>query len=104
MLTRRAALKGLLATTVGALTGTGVYGVDSFEDTPELRFPNSVYVYGRMGRTDGQTGSVLRAIRLAILAHHYRQDWPWTGELMPDAAARLETWRSAGPGGSRMIQ
>ena len=38
------------------------------------------------------------AVRLALLAHHYRQDWDWrTGEDMPAAAARLALWRSAPP-------
>ena len=36
------------------------------------------------------------AVRLALLAHHYRDDWDWrTGEDMPAAAARLALWRSA---------
>ena len=38
------------------------------------------------------------AIRLAIFAHHYRRDWEWHLGLMPEAAARLEAWRRAGPG------
>ena len=29
------------------------------------------------------------AIRLAVLAHHYRSDWDWHDALMPDAADRL---------------
>ena len=45
------------------------------------------------------------AIRLAILAHHYRQDWDWTGAELAAASTRLDRWRSAvqvglrGPGG-----
>ncbi len=38
------------------------------------------------------------AIRLAVLAHHYRQDWEWHDDLLPAAAARVEAWRSAGQG------
>jgi L-cysteine:1D-myo-inositol 2-amino-2-deoxy-alpha-D-glucopyranoside ligase len=38
------------------------------------------------------------AIRLAVLSHHYRSDWDWFDELMPEAAARLARWRAAGPG------
>jgi L-cysteine:1D-myo-inositol 2-amino-2-deoxy-alpha-D-glucopyranoside ligase len=38
------------------------------------------------------------AIRLAILAHHYRRDWDWHDGLMPEATARLAAWRQAGPG------
>jgi L-cysteine:1D-myo-inositol 2-amino-2-deoxy-alpha-D-glucopyranoside ligase len=33
-----------------------------------------------------------RAIRLAIVEHHYRDDWSWDDELMPRAAARLDAW------------
>jgi L-cysteine:1D-myo-inositol 2-amino-2-deoxy-alpha-D-glucopyranoside ligase len=36
------------------------------------------------------------AVRLALLAHHYHEDWDWvTAEDMPRAAARLALWRSA---------
>jgi L-cysteine:1D-myo-inositol 2-amino-2-deoxy-alpha-D-glucopyranoside ligase len=36
------------------------------------------------------------AVRLALLAHHYREDWDWvTMDDMPHAAARLALWRSA---------
>jgi L-cysteine:1D-myo-inositol 2-amino-2-deoxy-alpha-D-glucopyranoside ligase len=39
------------------------------------------------------------AVRLALLAHHYRADWDWrTGEDMPAAAARLALWASAPDG------
>jgi L-cysteine:1D-myo-inositol 2-amino-2-deoxy-alpha-D-glucopyranoside ligase len=35
------------------------------------------------------------AIRLAILAHHYREDWDWTAAGLAAAAQRLASWRSA---------
>ena len=35
------------------------------------------------------------AIRLAILAHHYRSDWSWTDAGFADAKERLRTWRAA---------
>jgi L-cysteine:1D-myo-inositol 2-amino-2-deoxy-alpha-D-glucopyranoside ligase len=38
------------------------------------------------------------AIRLALLAHHYRTPWEWNDQVMPAAAARLERWRDAGDG------
>ncbi|MEY2569506.1 MAG: L-cysteine:1D-myo-inositol 2-amino-2-deoxy-alpha-D-glucopyranoside ligase [Actinomycetota bacterium] len=38
------------------------------------------------------------AVRLAVLAHHYRTPWDWTDDVMPAAAERLERWRAAGPG------
>jgi L-cysteine:1D-myo-inositol 2-amino-2-deoxy-alpha-D-glucopyranoside ligase len=43
------------------------------------------------------------AVRLALLAHHYRGDWDWrTDHDMPAAAARLALWSSApdGDGGA----
>ena len=39
-----------------------------------------------------------QAIRLAVLAHHYRSGWEWTDTLMPAATERLERWRSASSG------
>jgi L-cysteine:1D-myo-inositol 2-amino-2-deoxy-alpha-D-glucopyranoside ligase len=38
------------------------------------------------------------AIRLGIVGHHYRTEWSWDDRLMPDSAARLETWREASGG------
>jgi L-cysteine:1D-myo-inositol 2-amino-2-deoxy-alpha-D-glucopyranoside ligase len=38
-------------------------------------------------------------VRLALLAHHYRPDWEWTDDDMPEAARRLEWWRSVPAGG-----
>ena len=35
------------------------------------------------------------AIRLALLAHHYRDDWDWTDELLVSAESRLNRWREA---------
>jgi len=35
------------------------------------------------------------AIRMALLAHHYRSDWEWTDAGLADAGARLARWRSA---------
>ncbi len=35
------------------------------------------------------------AIRLALLAHHYRTDWSWTETDLPDAESRLARWRAA---------
>jgi L-cysteine:1D-myo-inositol 2-amino-2-deoxy-alpha-D-glucopyranoside ligase len=33
------------------------------------------------------------AIRLALLAHHYRSDWEWTDDQLEAAEARLASWR-----------
>jgi L-cysteine:1D-myo-inositol 2-amino-2-deoxy-alpha-D-glucopyranoside ligase len=35
------------------------------------------------------------AIRLALLAHHYRSDWEWTPADLDAAQARLARWRDA---------
>jgi L-cysteine:1D-myo-inositol 2-amino-2-deoxy-alpha-D-glucopyranoside ligase len=34
------------------------------------------------------------AIRLALLAHHYRTPWEWTDDVLADAEKRLSTWRA----------
>jgi L-cysteine:1D-myo-inositol 2-amino-2-deoxy-alpha-D-glucopyranoside ligase len=35
------------------------------------------------------------AIRLSLLAHHYRTDWQWTDADLPAAEDRLAKWREA---------
>jgi L-cysteine:1D-myo-inositol 2-amino-2-deoxy-alpha-D-glucopyranoside ligase len=35
------------------------------------------------------------AIRMALLAHHYRSDWEWTDAALADSDARLTRWRAA---------
>jgi L-cysteine:1D-myo-inositol 2-amino-2-deoxy-alpha-D-glucopyranoside ligase len=35
-----------------------------------------------------------RAIRLALLGQHYREDWEYTEALLDDAVARLSVWRA----------
>ncbi|MEV4194534.1 cysteine--1-D-myo-inosityl 2-amino-2-deoxy-alpha-D-glucopyranoside ligase [Streptomyces toxytricini] len=35
------------------------------------------------------------AIRLALLSHHYRDDWEWTDAVLAEAEARLARWRAA---------
>jgi L-cysteine:1D-myo-inositol 2-amino-2-deoxy-alpha-D-glucopyranoside ligase len=35
------------------------------------------------------------AVRLALLAHHYRSDWEWTESDLPYAEERLARWRTA---------
>jgi L-cysteine:1D-myo-inositol 2-amino-2-deoxy-alpha-D-glucopyranoside ligase len=36
-------------------------------------------------------------VRLALMAHHYREDWEWGPGDLPRARARLERWRQAPP-------
>ncbi|WP_022885027.1 cysteine--1-D-myo-inosityl 2-amino-2-deoxy-alpha-D-glucopyranoside ligase [Glaciibacter superstes] len=40
-------------------------------------------------------GADPRAIRLALLSHHYRSAWEWTESHLSDASARLATWSAA---------
>src|SRR5215211_5814667 len=42
-----------------------------------------------------QSGVDPMAIRLALLDHHYREDWDWTDELLASATERLDRWREA---------
>jgi L-cysteine:1D-myo-inositol 2-amino-2-deoxy-alpha-D-glucopyranoside ligase len=35
------------------------------------------------------------AIRLALLAHHYRTPWDWTAQVLREAQERLASWREA---------
>ncbi len=37
-------------------------------------------------------GADPRAIRLALLAHHYREDWEWTDDQLGEATERLARW------------
>jgi L-cysteine:1D-myo-inositol 2-amino-2-deoxy-alpha-D-glucopyranoside ligase len=70
------------------------------------------YVHGGLVGLDGEKMSksqgnlvfvsVLRgdghdpmAVRLALLAHHYRGDWSWTADDLAVAEARLARWRDA---------
>jgi L-cysteine:1D-myo-inositol 2-amino-2-deoxy-alpha-D-glucopyranoside ligase len=70
------------------------------------------YVHAGMVRLDGEKmskslgnlvfvsslladGTDPMAIRLAILAHHYRHDWDWTAAGLVAAARRLARWRAA---------
>jgi L-cysteine:1D-myo-inositol 2-amino-2-deoxy-alpha-D-glucopyranoside ligase len=49
------------------------------------------------------------AIRLALLAHHYREDWEWTSAGLAEAEQRLDRWRDAvargaGPSAETLLQ
>ena len=45
--------------------------------------------------SDLRTEWDVRAIRLGIVAHHYRDSWEWDDTIMPTAAARLDAWLAA---------
>ncbi|MHB1785403.1 MAG: cysteine--tRNA ligase [Acidimicrobiales bacterium] len=38
------------------------------------------------------------AVRLSLLAHHYRQNWEWEDSMMETAGMRLDAWRSGATG------
>lgn len=42
-----------------------------------------------------EAGEDPMAVRLAVIAHHYRSDWFWTDEGLAEARERLARWRSA---------
>jgi L-cysteine:1D-myo-inositol 2-amino-2-deoxy-alpha-D-glucopyranoside ligase len=42
-----------------------------------------------------RAGTDPAAIRLALLAHHYRADWEWTDLVLTEAQERLARWRAA---------
>jgi L-cysteine:1D-myo-inositol 2-amino-2-deoxy-alpha-D-glucopyranoside ligase len=49
------------------------------------------------------------AIRLALLAHHYRSDWEWTDAVLAEAVERLGRWRAAvsrpdGPAAEALVE
>jgi len=84
------------------------FGADEDGPSPFAR----VYAHAGMVRLDGEKmskslgnlvfvsallerGADPMAVRLAILAHHYRQDWDWTEAGLASAQARLDRWRAA---------
>lgn len=42
------------------------------------------------------------AIRLAVLGHHYRDEWEWDDTLMPAGQERFDRWCAAGAGGAAL--
>jgi L-cysteine:1D-myo-inositol 2-amino-2-deoxy-alpha-D-glucopyranoside ligase len=90
-----------------ALDGAGEAGAARVEAPFARR-----YVHAGMVRLDGEkmsksrgnlvfVSSLLRAghdpmaVRLAIISHHYRDDWDWTGKSLGAATDRLAAWRAA---------
>jgi L-cysteine:1D-myo-inositol 2-amino-2-deoxy-alpha-D-glucopyranoside ligase len=48
-------------------------------------------------------GCDARAIRLAVVEHHYRDPWDWDEQIMPRATARLQQWLDAPAGGDGAV-
>ena len=67
---------------------TGMVGLDGEKMSKSL---GNLVLVSKL-RADGVEPA---AIRLAILANHYRSDWFWTDELLENAQARLARWRQA---------
>ena len=85
---------------VGCATGDGehlfarVYahsGMVSYQGAKMSKSLGNLVFVSRL-RTDGVDPM---AIRLALLAHHYRSDWEWTDAVLAAGAARLGRWRAA---------
>jgi L-cysteine:1D-myo-inositol 2-amino-2-deoxy-alpha-D-glucopyranoside ligase len=85
---------------VGCATGDGehlfarVYahsGMVSYQGAKMSKSLGNLVFVSRL-RADG--GDPM-AIRLALLAHHYRSDWEWTDAVLAEGAARLNRWRAA---------
>ncbi|WP_433855569.1 cysteine--1-D-myo-inosityl 2-amino-2-deoxy-alpha-D-glucopyranoside ligase [Streptomyces kronopolitis] len=56
-----------------------------------------------------RAGTDPAAIRLALLAHHYRADWEWTDAVLEQAVERLARWRAAvsrpdGPSADALVE
>jgi L-cysteine:1D-myo-inositol 2-amino-2-deoxy-alpha-D-glucopyranoside ligase len=45
-----------------------------------------------------------RAIRLAVVSHHYRTEWEWDDAVMPAATARFDRWLAAGDGDGALAE
>jgi L-cysteine:1D-myo-inositol 2-amino-2-deoxy-alpha-D-glucopyranoside ligase len=53
------------------------------------------------------SGTDPMAIRLTLLAHHYRSDWEWFADELALATTKLESWRKAfsqGNGAMNVVQ
>lgn len=54
---------------------------------------NLVFVSQMLDGTNGNTAADPSAIRLALLAHHYRTEWEWFDSEITQAERRLAAWR-----------
>lgn len=67
---------------------TGMVGLDGEKMSKSL---GNLVLVSKL-RADGVEPA---AIRLAILANHYRSDWSWTDSLLSNAQHQLSLWRKA---------
>lgn len=67
---------------------TGMVGLDGHKMSKSL---GNLVLVSRLR----EQGVDPMAVRLAILAHRYRDDWDWTDEGLHAAQERLEHWRAA---------
>jgi L-cysteine:1D-myo-inositol 2-amino-2-deoxy-alpha-D-glucopyranoside ligase len=64
----------------------GLVALDGIKMSKSLG--NLVFVHELVSRSESA------AVRLALLDHHYREDWEWRDELLSRAQSRLATWRT----------
>jgi L-cysteine:1D-myo-inositol 2-amino-2-deoxy-alpha-D-glucopyranoside ligase len=64
----------------------GLVALDGIKMSKSLG--NLVFVHELVSRSESAAG------RLALLDHHYREDWEWREELLLRAQSRLATWRT----------
>ncbi len=66
-------------------------GMVGFEGEKMSKSKGNLVLVSRL-RADGHDPM---AIRLALLTHHYREDWEWFGHEIAEAQERLASWRAA---------
>jgi L-cysteine:1D-myo-inositol 2-amino-2-deoxy-alpha-D-glucopyranoside ligase len=64
----------------------GLVALDGIKMSKSLG--NLVFVHDLVSRSESA------AVRLALLDHHYREDWEWRDEQLLRAQSRLATWRT----------
>lgn len=79
-------------------------GMVGFEGEKMSKSKGNLVLVSKL-RADGRDPM---AIRLALLAHHYRSDWEWFGGEIDEAEQRLAAWRMAverptGPSGDDLL-
>lgn len=60
---------------------------------------NLVYVHDLLDE-----GFAPEAVRLGVVKHHYRDEWSWNTNIMPEATERVQRWQAAGVGGGALAE